>query len=500
MKGNVTALVITGLIVLTVVLIGFLSGRNKSNRSSVEEWSVGGRKFGGLLVWFLIGADLYTAYTFLGLTSTAFTAGSVAFFAIPYTIIAYFISYFFLPKIWKFSKNHKLTTLADYAKVRFNSKLLSFLIAAVGVLMLIPYIDLQLSGIQDTLTVAGTGFINVKAVVIISFFLVALYTFFSGIKGPTYTAVIKDILVWIVMLFLVVNLPIMHFGSWGAMVDKVAATSPKLLTIPAAGPRGIKWFLTASVVSGLALFMWAHAATGVFTAKSADSLRKNAVFLPLYNIVLILLIFLGFVAFHVLPHGTNPRFALLNLIQVSYGGGVQGLAYATIALASLIPCSIMAIGASNLFANNIYRDLINPRVQPAKLTLITRSMVFVVIGLALIFGMVFPSALVSLQLLGVSGMVQIFPAIVFSLYWKNQTKEATIAGLIAGLIVTFTVYATGKTFGMYEGFWGLLANMIVTFSLNPFFVKKLKNIPNSVLEELFENEQPKDNKDLRKGA
>lgn len=499
MQGNLTALLITGMIVLTVVLIGFLSGRDKSNRSSVEEWSVGGRKFGTLLVWFLIGADLYTAYTFLGLTSTAFTAGSLAFFAIPYTIIAYFISYFFLPKLWKFSKRHKLTTLADYAKVRFNSKFLSFLIATIGVLMLIPYIDLQLSGIQDTLTVAGTGYINVKAVVVISFLLVALYTFFSGIKGPTYTAVIKDILVWVIMLFLVVNLPILHFGSWGSMIDKVAADSPQLLTIPTTGPKGIPWFLTASLVSGLALFMWAHAATGVFTAKSADALRKNAIFLPLYNIVLILLIFLGFVAYHVLPEGTNPRFALLNLIQVSYGGGVQGLAYATIALASLIPCSIMAIGASNLFANNIYRDLINPKVQPANLTLITRSMVFVVIGLALIFGMIFPTALVSLQLLGVSGMVQIFPAIVFSLYWKKQTKEATISGLIAGLIVTFTVYATGSSFGIYEGFWGLMANVFVTIALNPFFVKKLKNKPNPIIDELFGTEQ-QTNRDFRKGA
>lgn len=500
MEGNLTALLITAVIVLAVVFVGFLAGRDKSSRSSVEEWSVGGRRFGTLLVWFLVGADLYTAYTFLGLTSTAFSAGSLAFFAIPYTIIAYFISYFFLPKLWKFSKNHKLMTLADYAKVRFNSTFLSFLIAIVGVFMLIPYIDLQLAGIQDTLQVAGTGFINVKVVVIVSFFLVALYTFFSGIKGPTITAVIKDILVWAIMLFLVVNLPMIHFGGWGSMIDTFAKETPELLTIPTTGSKGVPWFITAALISGLALFMWAHAATGVFTAKSADTLRKNAIFLPLYNIVLILLIFLGLVAFHVLPEGTNPRFAFLNLIQVSYGGGVQGLAYATIALASLIPCSIMAIGASNLFANNIYRDLINPKVSPKKLTMVTRSMVFVVIGLALVFGMVFPSALTSLQLLGVSGMVQIFPAIVFSLYWKNQTKEATIIGLIVGLIATFFVYTTGYTFGIYEGFWGLLANIIVTVALNPLFVHKIKNQSNPILDELFGNQQKGADVASRKGA
>ncbi|PUB11969.1 sodium:solute symporter [Paenisporosarcina sp. OV554] len=494
MQGNLTALLITSFIVLSVVLIGFIAGRDKSSRSSVEEWSVGGRRFGPLLVWLLVGADLYTAYTFLGLTSTAFAAGSIAFFAIPYTIIAFFVSYFYLPKLWEVSKKHKLTTLADYAKGRFDSRFLSLLIAIVGVFMLIPYIDLQLAGIQDTLTVAGTGYINIKFVVIISFLLVALYTFFSGIKGPAYTAVIKDILVWVIMLFLVVSIPIIHFGSWGSMINKIVVESPELLTIPTTGPKGIPWFLTASLVSGLALFMWAHAVTGVFTAKNADVLRKNAIYLPFYNIVLILVVFLGFAAYIVLPEGSDPRFALLHLIQMSYGGVVQGLAYSTIALASLIPCSIMAIGASNLFANNIYRDFIDPNVKPAKLTMITRSMVFVVIGLALIFGMLFPTALVSLQLLGVSGMVQIFPAIVFSLFWRNQTKEATIIGLLVGLTVTFTVYATGNSFGIYEGFWGLLANILALFILNPLFVKKAKNKTNPIMDQLFTKQPVSDKK------
>lgn len=242
--------------------------------------------------------------------------------------------------------------------------------------------------------------------------------------------------------------------------------------------------------------MWAHAATGVFTAKSADAVRKNSMFLPLYNIVLILVIFLGFIAFLVLPEDTNPRLALLKLIQTSYGGVAQGFAYSTIALASLIPCSIMAIGASNLFANNLYRDLIHPNVSPSKLTMITRSMVFVVIGLALLFGMLFPTALVTLQLLGVSGMVQIFPAIAVSLFWKNQTKEATIIGLLVGLLVTFTVNITQSAHGLYEGFWGLTANMAAVIILNPFFVKKASS--NAVKDGLF-NKAPSD-KLNQKGA
>ncbi|MGP3781529.1 sodium:solute symporter family protein [Bacillus sp. 4A_MP3] len=409
--------------------------------------------------------------------------------------MAYFIAYFFLPKLWEVAKIHKLTTLADYARERFDSKLLASLVAIVGVLMLIPYICLQLSGIQDTLQVAGTGVINVNMVVIISFILVALYTFFSGIKRPTFTAIIKDILVWVIMLFMVVSLPLIHFHGWTPMIHTLAEKAPQMLTIPDSGQRNSLVYHRFHRICAGALYVGACGNRRIY-GKKRRCRPQNSMFLPLYNIVLILVIFLGFIAFLVLPEDTNPRLALLKLIQTSYGGVAQGFAYSTIALASLIPCSIMAIGASNLFANNLYRDLIHPNVSPSKLTMITRSMVFVVIGLALLFGMLFPTALVTLQLLGVSGMVQIFPAIAVSLFWKNQTKEATIIGLLVGLLVTFTVNITQSAHGIYEGFWGLTANMAAVIILNPFFVKKASS--NAVKDGLF-NKAPSD-KLNQKGA
>jgi solute:Na+ symporter, SSS family len=485
MKGNLTALIVTSIIVLTVIFIGFMVGRNKQSRSSVEEWSVGGRRLGALFVWFLIGADVYTAYTFLGLTSSAFKGGSIAFFATPYVVLAYPLAYFFLPKIWKVGKEHKFTTLADYIKGRFDSKLFSVLVAITGVLMLIPYIDLQLSGIQDTLEIAGTGYINVTFVVIVSFLLVAFYTFFSGIKAPTYTAIIKDILVWVIMLYMVVSIPIIHFGSWGHMMQTTVHKAPQMLTLPTSGPKGMLWFSTAALISALALFMWPHTATGIFSSKSGESLRKNAIVLPFYNIVLMLVTFLGITAFLVIPKGTDPRFAFLELIHMSYGGTVQGLAYSTIALASLVPCSIMAIGASSLFANNIYRDVINPKASGPRMTMVTRYMVFVVIGLALLFGLLFPTALISLQLMGVSGIVQIFPAIVFSLYWRNLSREAALSGFIAGMVVVAAQYIFHTSFGAYEGFWGLCVNILVLVILNPMFVNRAKERNNPVMETLF---------------
>jgi SSS family solute:Na+ symporter len=178
---------------------------------------------------------------------------------------------------------------------------------------------------------------------------------------------------------------------------------------------------------------------------------------------------------------------------------MQGLAYSTIALASLVPCSIMAIGASSLFANNIFRDVIRPKASSSTMTMVTRYMVFVVIGLALLFGLLFPNALISLQLMGVSGIVQIFPAVVFSLYWRKLSKEAALAGFIAGMAVLAFLYATHQSFGAYEGFWGLIVNIGVLVILNPIFAKKAQGQTNPVIETLFGKKQSTKNAEQKIG-
>ena len=294
-----TALVTTAIIILLVVVVGFYAGRNKSSRSNIEEWSVGGRNFGGLLIWFLIGADVYTAYTFLGLTGYGYSLGAAAFFAVPYVVLAYPIAYYILPRIWEYASKHRLTTLADYTRERFQSKTLGVLVALTGIIFLIPYIDLQLSGITGVVDVAGKGvFVHPHAVgiaaLVVSFILVALYTFFSGLRAPAWTSLIKDALVWIIMVVMVISVPFILFGSWGNMWHTAVTKFPQTLTLHA-GAHGNFWFMTSALISALALFMWPHASTGALSSRNADILRKNAVFLPFYNILLFFITFLGIV-------------------------------------------------------------------------------------------------------------------------------------------------------------------------------------------------------------
>ncbi|TCP30594.1 SSS family solute:Na+ symporter [Scopulibacillus darangshiensis] len=486
MSTSNLALLITAIIVFIVIIIGFISGSDKSSRESIEQWSIGGRNFGGLLIWFLIGADIYTAYTFLGLTGYAYTLGAPAFFACAYAALAFPIIFYYIPKIWSVAAEFKMTTLADYVRERFDSKFLSGLVALVGILFLIPYIDLQLAGIQNVVKVAGHGTISPTVILIISFLLVGTYTFFSGLRAPAWTALVKDILVWVVMLFLVIYLPIKWFGGWGDFLHVAAEKYPEYMTLPGhGGGHGSFWFSTAAFISAVALFMWPHSSTGALAAKSGESLRKNAIALPFYNILLFFITALGILALLVVPGLKDSNSALLILIQKSLGGVGQGFSFATIMLASLVPASIMVIAASNLLATNIIQDLFAKSMQQKKVTLMARLFVFLIVLLALMFGILFPSSIINLQLQGTSGIVQIFPAVAVSLYWKKMNKVPVTVGLIGGLVMIFL--AAPLHLPGYSGFWGILVNIALILILTPFFAGKTASSDNKVVRFLFEN-------------
>ncbi|WAH35673.1 sodium:solute symporter family protein [Alicyclobacillus dauci] len=293
------AMVLTAIFILIVVMVGFSAGFNKASRSSLEEWSVGGRKLGPFLVWFLIGADTYSAATFLGITGYAYNFGAPAFYGIAYLAMAYPLGYFILPRLWRFAKERNLTTIADYARVRYNSRVVSVLVSLTSLCFLIPYIDLQLTGITGVVKVAGQGVFKDSASVgvaalVISFALVAFYTFFSGLRAPAWTAVIKDALVWIVLITMMLTIPFIWFHGWGSMFSVALQKIPNMLTLHA-GPHDSIWFSSTALMTAMALFMWPHSSTGAFSSRSEEALRKSMLYLPFYNLLVFFLTWLGIV-------------------------------------------------------------------------------------------------------------------------------------------------------------------------------------------------------------
>lgn len=456
-----------------VTVAGFMASRFKRADSleSLEEWGLGGRKFGTWITWFLLGGDLYTAYTFVAVPAAMFATGAVAgFFAVPYTIVLYPIIFIFMARLWSVSHRHGYVTTADFVRGRYDDRGLSLAVAVTGFVATMPYIALQLVGIQAVLEVAGLGggdnIIEKDAPLFIAFALLAAYTYSSGLRAPAVIAFVKDILIYLVIIVAIVYLP-GQVGGWdaifGAAEDKMAATNeatggPTGSFIPGAGQG---WaYATLALGSALALFMYPHSITASLSSNSRNTIRRNAAILPAYSFVLGLLALLGWVA---IAAGTQPigldgepnaQLVIPQLFEDMFPAWFAGVAFAAIAIGALVPAAIMSIAAANTFSRNIYKEWLKKDATPAQEAKVSKLMSLLVKAFALVFVLTLDKQnAINFQLLGGIWMLQTFPVIVFSLFTRWFHRYGLLVGWAVGMVYgTVGAYnvknpVTGKAFG-----------------------------------------------------
>ena len=473
-KG-VNGVALTVLIVLfaIVTVMGFMATRFRRAESmeSLDEWGLGGRSFGTWITWFLLGGDLYTAYTFVAVPAAMFASGAVAgFFAVPYTIIAYPIIFVFMSRLWSVSHRHGYVTTADFVQGRYGSKPLSLAIAVTGFLATMPYIALQLVGIQAVLEVAGVGgggnWLSKDAPLFIAFALLAAYTYASGLRAPAVIAFVKDILVYLVIIVAIIYLP-HKFGGWSHIFDaaqtKMAATNPvtkKPNGVFVPGAKQTWAFATLGLGSAMALFMYPHSVTAVLSSKNRNTIRRNAAFLPAYSFVLALLALLGWVA---IAAGTKPigldgkpnaQLVIPQLFEDAFPSWFTGVAFAAVAIGALVPAAIMSIAAANTFTRNIYKEWIKPNASVAEEAKVSKLVSLLVKAVALVFVLTLDKQnAINFQLLGGIWILQTFPSVVFSLYSKWFHRWGLLVGwavaMVYGTVKAYQVInpATGKHFG-----------------------------------------------------
>jgi SSS family solute:Na+ symporter len=470
---NWIALTVLIVLFLVVTVLGFMATRFKKGDSldSLDEWGLGGRKFGTWVTWFLLGGDLYTAYTFIAVPAAMFALGSVAgFFAVPYTIILYPIIFIFMARLWSVSHRHGYVTTADFVRGRYDSRVLSLAVAVTGFVATMPYIALQLVGIEAVLEVVGLGggrgWLAKDLPLLVAFVLLAAYTYTSGLRAPAVIAFVKDALIYLVILVAIIYLPT-KFGGWdnifGAAQHKMATINkatgkPTGAFIPQAGQM---WaYATLALGSAMALFMYPHSVTATLSSNSRKTIRRNASILPAYSFVLGLLALLGWVAIAAgtKPIGVdgkpNPQLVIPQLFEDSFPSWFAGVAFAAVAIGALVPAAIMSIAASNTFTRNIYKEWLKPDATPAQEAKVSKVMSLVVKAFALLFVLTLDNQnAINFQLLGGIWILQTFPTIVFSLYTRWFHKWALLAGwgvgMVYGTVEAYKVInpATGKHFG-----------------------------------------------------
>jgi solute:Na+ symporter, SSS family len=491
---NWTALIIFVALFAFITWLGFAAAHwRKGDLDQLHEWGLGGRRFGTIITWFLVGGDLYTAYTFVAVPALAFGAGAVAFFAVPYTILIYPILFLVFPRLWYVCHKHNYVTAADFVRGRFGNRWLALAVTVTGIVATMPYIALQLLGLQvviGALGVTSTGYTG-DVPLIIAFVILAAFTYSSGLRAPASIAIVKDILIYVTAFAAVIVVPIQLGGF-----DKIFAAVPAqklLLAVPAAnttGSYGI--YVTLAIGSALALFLYPHSMTGILSASSGHAIRRNAALLPGYSFMLGLLALIGFFAIAA-GVGARPEFAtgfkqfgnnfaVPALFLHIFPSWFVGVAFAAIGIGALVPAAIMSIGAANLYTRNIHREFINRNPTDKQEAQMAKWVSLIVKFGALLFIVFAPTQYaIQLQLLGGIWIIQTLPAIILGVYtrwfddwalligWAVGIATGTSIAFAANLTSNYTLALGGYTFPGYTAFYTVILNLVIAIVLTPVF-------------------------------
>jgi solute:Na+ symporter, SSS family len=472
-----TALIVFAFFFLLVTVLGFVAAHwRRGDLTLLNEWGLAGRRFGTVVTWFLLGGDLYTAYTFIAVPALVFGVGALGFFAVPYTIIVYPIVFVIMPRLWAVCRRHHYITPADFVRGRYGSHGLSLAVAITGILATMPYIALQLVGIQVVLVAMGLVGKGLLAdlPLIIAFVILAAYTYTSGLRAPAMIALVKDTMIYITVLVAIIAIPI-KLGGYGHIFQAAAAALPAKKGFLILPPGAFMPYATLALGSALALFMYPHAITGVLASYSGHVVRRNAALLPAYSLVLGLIALFGYMAIAAGVHPAVPSLAVPQLMRAMFPSWFEGFVFAAIAIGALVPAAVMSIAASNLFTRNIWRAYIQPRVSDAEEASVAKTVSLLVKVGALAFVIFLPTQYaINLQLLGGVWILQTFPAIVFGLYSRWFHHLALGAGWLGGMLwgtwmavangfksPVFALHIGARVVPAYAALWAFALNIAI---------------------------------------
>jgi SSS family solute:Na+ symporter len=462
--------------------VGFRAGAGR--KMNLEEWSIASRSFGLLFMWLLMAGEIYTTFAFLGASGWAYSRGGPALYIMAYITLGYVVSFYILPYIWELGRRHGLQTQSDFFEKRYQSKGLALLVSLVGVLFVIPYLQIQLTGLGIIVQVASFDQIPRNASMLIAVSIVAMFVSFGGMRSVAWVSVIKDLLMILAALSIGIYVPIHYFGGFSPLFRQLIVSHPTHLLMPGATKTmGHTWFVSTVLLSACGFYMWPHTFGAAFTAKSGDILRRNAIVTPLYTLSLVFILIAGFAALLIVPGLPNGDMSLLMLARKTFPAWFLGVIGGAGALTAMVPAAIILLTASTLFAKNVFRPLVAPQMSEDK---VARLAKVTVLALALVsFGLALRSSttLVALLLLGYAGVTQFFPGVVFGLFWPRVTSIAVTSGLLIGLVVVAALMLTHRDpfHGINAGFVALVLNFVVTVLVS--FVSPARQNPFALIEE-----------------
>jgi solute:Na+ symporter, SSS family len=444
-------------------LVGFLA--RFQHKMDLEQWTVGKRSFGLVLVWLLMAGEIYTTYTLLGVSGWAYSRGGPVLYILGVQPLAYVFSFFILPQICEIGRKYGLQTQADVFQIRYGNTYLTAFVALVGLISLLPYAQVQLTGLGIIVEVSSYGGVHHTAAMVVAFVIVAAFVFVSGVRGVAWVSVIKDLLLLFTAVFVGIAVPYIYFGGIGSMFAAVADRKPDHLVMPGATANlGHSWYISTVLLVSLSFYMWPQNFAASFTARSGNTLRRNAVLMPLYSLTQPLIFFVGLSALVVLPGLRNGDLAFLAMVRKTFPAWFLGVVGGAGALTAMVPAAIQLLSAATLFAKNLWRPILARGMNDHQVAQLAKLMVLVLAISALILAIYTSASLVSLLLVGYAGVAQLLPGVVLGLYSRRVTTPAVFGGMTTGIAIVVLFILTGHDpyRGVNAGFIALCCNFAVT--------------------------------------
>ena len=468
----VVFLVTIGYLALSLV-IGLVSGRRAS--SSTEGYVAGDRNLGFVVLYFIMGASVYSAFAFLGGPGWAYSRGAASFYIIAYGIVGLLPWYFLGPRIARLGRARGYVTQAQLFADRYQSSFISGTLAIISFVAFVPYLVLQMQGAGYVFSGVTEGRIPVWGGALIAYGVVLVYVFKSGVMGVAWTNTFQGILMLGLAWALGLYLPYKLHGGIGPMFEELARSSPDLLRAPGLDALGNRWtwggFSSSVAISVLGFSMWPHYFMKIYTARDVRTLKKTIVFYPTFQLFLIPILFIGFAGVTAFPN-VGPPDTILPTIVTSMGlpSLVVGLFCAGALAASMSSGDAILHAAASVLVKDLYGVIRKTEPDGNSETRLIQWLTVAIGALAYYFAVLSDYPLVYLLLLSYGFIAQLFPTLIALFYWRRSTPAGVIAGLLTGCAVTliWNLVPSLQWQEIHPGIWGVAAHVVTLVTVSLF--------------------------------
>ena len=492
MESWITVLIICGIYLAITLAMGIIPGLKVSD--SISGFVAGDRSMNLLILYFVMGASIFSSFAFLGGPGWAYSRGTAALYIIAYGTTGMIPIYFFGPKVRRLGEKFGFVTQAEILQDRFNSSSLSALLAILSIVVFIPYLTLQMKGAGYILTTISDGVIPQWLGAGIAYLVVLLYVYFSGVMGVGWTNTFQGIFMMVIAWFLGLYLPYKLFGGVGEMFTQIVQSpdvSKAMLQAPGLNASGEPWswwgYSSAVVVSAVGFSVWPHLFMRAFAADSDRTMKLTAVLYPTFQLFLIPILIIGFTAILAYP-GVSPADTILPhvLTQLDLPVIIIGLVCAGALAASMSSGDAILHSAASIGIRDGLSHILPDKWKTDKIERnLIRGLVIIISLVAYYFAVISDIPIVNLLLGSYGGVAQIFPLVFCMFYWRRANGYGALCGLIGGVATTiiFLLYPEWRPLPLHEGIYGLLVNIgllvSVSFATEPESQERIDRYANA---------------------